>query len=74
MDKLRDVHHPLVNVIDSRKVHAVKIHNPNPQPNEKKKLEFKLLVHEDGQLEMTCLDMNKGEMLESSICSPLQIV
>ena len=73
VDKLRDVHHPLVNVIDSRKVHAVKIHNPNPQPGEKKKLELKLLVHEDGQLEMTCLDMNKGEML-SSICSPLQIV
>ena len=74
VDKLRDVHHPLVNVIDSRKVHAVKIHNPNPQPNEKKKLEFKLLVHEDGQLELTCLDMNKGEMLESSICPSLQIV
>ena len=74
VDKLRDVHHPLVNVIDSRKVHAVKIHNPNPQPNEKKKLEFKLLVHEDGQLELTCLDMNKREMLESSICPSLQIV
>ena len=74
VDKLRDVHHPLVNVIDSRKVHAVKIHNPNPQPGEKKKLELKLLVHEDGQLEMTCLDMNKGEMLESSICPSLQIV
>ena len=74
VDKLRDVHHPLVNAIDSRKVHAVKIHNPNPQPNEKKKLEFKLLVHEDGQLELTCLDMNKGEMLESSICPSLQIV
>ena len=74
VDKLRDLHHPLVNVIDSRKVHAVKIHNPNPQPGEKKKLELKLLVHEDGQLEMTCLDMNKGEMLESSICPSLQIV
>ena len=74
VDKLRDVHHPQVNVINCRKVHNVKIHNPNPQPGEKKKLEFKLLVHEDGQLEMTCLDMNKGEMLESSICSPLQIV
>ncbi|OAO12741.1 chaperone Hsp70 [Blastocystis sp. ATCC 50177/Nand II] len=74
VDKLRDVHHPIVNVIDSKKVHNVKIHNPNPQPNEKKKLEFKLLVHEDGQLELTCLDMNKGEMLESSICPSLQIV
>ena len=74
VDEMRDVHHPIVNVIDSRKVHAVKIHNPNPQPGEKKKLELKLLVHEDGQLELTCLDMNKGEMLESSICSPLQIV
>ena len=74
VDKLRDVHHPQVNVIDSRKVHNVKIHNPNPQPGEKKKLELKLLVHEDGQLEMTCLDMNKGEMLESSICPSLQIV
>ena len=73
VDKLRDVHRPIVNVIDSRKVHAVKIHNPNPQPNEKK-LECKLLVHEDGQLEVTCLDMNKGEMLESSICPSLQIV
>ncbi|KAM7457771.1 hypothetical protein BLSTO_01463 [Blastocystis sp. subtype 1] len=74
VDEMRDVHHPIVNVIDSRKVHAVKIHNPNPQPNEKKKLEFKLLVHEDGQLELTCLDMNKREMLESSICPSLQIV
>ena len=74
VDKLRDVHHPIVNVIDSKKVHNVKIHNPNPQPNEKKKLEFKLLVHEDGQLELTCLDMNKREMLESSICPSLQIV
>ena len=74
VDEMRDVHHPIVNVIDSRKVHAVKIHNPNPQPGEKKKLELKLLVHEDGQLEMTCLDMNKGEMLESSICPSLQIV
>ena len=74
VDKLRDVHHPLVNVIDSRKVHAVKIHNPNPQPNEKKKLELKLLVHEDGELEMTCVDMSTGRMLESSLYSPLQIV
>ena len=74
VDEMRDVHHPIVNVIDSRKVHAVKIHNPNPQPGEKKKLELKLLVHEDGQLELTCLDMNKGEMLESSICPSLQIV
>ena len=74
VDKLRDVHHPLVNVIDSRKVHAVKIHNPNSQPGEKKKLELKLLVHEDGQLEMTCLDMNKGEMLESSIYSAMMVV
>ena len=74
VDKLRDVHHPQVNVINCRKVHNVKIHNPNPQPGEKKKLELKLLVHEDGQLEMTCLDMNKGEMLESSICPSLQIV
>ena len=74
VDKLRDVHHPLVNVIDSRKVHAVKIHNPNPQPGEKKKLELKLLVHEDGELEVTCLDMSKGKMLESSICPSLQIV
>ncbi len=74
VDKLRDVHHPQVNVINCRKVHVVKIHNPNPQPGEKKKLELKLLVHEDGQLEMTCLDMNKGEMLESSICPSLQIV
>ena len=74
VDKLRDVYHPLVNVIDSRKVHAVKIHNPNPQPNEKKKLELKLLVHEDGELEMTCVDMSTGRMLESSLYSPLQIV
>ena len=74
VDKLRDLHHPLVNVIDSRKVHAVKIHNPNSQPGEKKKLELKLLVHEDGQLEMTCLDMNKGEMLESSIYSAMMVV
>ena len=71
---MRDVHHPLVNVIDSRKVHAVKIHNPYPQPNEKKKLEFKLLVHKDGQLELTCLDMINNTMLESSIFSPLLIV
>ena len=74
VDKLRNVHHPLVNVIDSRKVHAVKIHNPNPQPNEKKKLELKLLVHEDGQLEMTCLDMSKNTMLESSIYNAMMVV
>ena len=74
VDEMRDVHHPLVNVINCRKVHVVKIHNLNPQPNEKKKLEFKLLVHEDGQLEMTCLDMNKGEMLESSIYNAMMVV
>ena len=48
--------------------------DPNIFGCEVKKLEFKLLVHEDGQLELTCLDMNKGEMLESSICPSLQIV
>ena len=74
VDKLRDMHHPLVSVINCKNVHNVKIHNPNPQPGEKKKLELKLLVHEDGQLEMTCLDMNKGEMLESSIYSAMMVV
>ena len=72
-DKLRDKHHPMVNVMDSKKIHAVKIRNPNPQPYEKKKLEFKLLVHEDGTLEMTCLDMNAGMMLESSIYDPMMV-
>lgn len=72
-DKLRNIHHPLVNVMDSKKIHAVKIRNPNPQYNERKKLEFKLLVHDDGELEMTCLDMNTGRMLESSICDPIMV-
>ena len=74
VDKLRDVHLPLVNVTTCKKVHNVKIHNLNPQPNEKKKLELKLLVHEDGQLELTCLDLSTGRMLESSVYSSLLIV
>ena len=74
VDKLRDVHLPLVNVTTCKKVHNVKIHNSNPQPNEKKKIEFQLLVNKDGQLEMTCLDRSKDTMLESSIFSPLLIV
>ena len=74
VDKLRDVHLPLVNVTTCKKVHNVKIHNSNPQLNEKKKIEFQLLVNKDGQLEMTCLDRSKDTMLESSIFSPLLIV
>ncbi|KAK8821399.1 hypothetical protein WA577_006697 [Blastocystis sp. JDR] len=74
VDKLRDVHLPLVNVTTCKKVHNVKIHNSNPQLNEKKKLELKLLVHEDGQLELTCLDLSTGRMLESSVYSSLLIV
>ena len=74
VDKLRDMHHPLVSVINCKNVHNVKIHNLNPQPNEKKRLELKLLVHEDGQLELTCLDLSTGRMLESSFYSPLLIV
>ena len=72
VDEMRDMHHPLVNVINCKKVHNVKIHNPHPQRY--KILEFKLLVHEDGQLELTCLDLSTGRMLESSIFSPLLIV
>ncbi|KAM7454953.1 hypothetical protein BLSTO_04289 [Blastocystis sp. subtype 1] len=74
VDKLRDVHLPLVNVTTCKKVYNVKIHNSNPQPNEKKRIEFQLLVNKDGQLEMTCLDRSKDTMLESSIFSPLLIV
>ena len=74
VDKLRDVHLPLVNVTTCKKVHNVKIHNSNPQPNEKKRIEFQLFVNKDGQLEMTCLDRSKDTMLESSIFSPLLIV
>ena len=72
VDEMRDMHHPLVNVINCKKVHSVKIHNPHPQRY--KILEFQLLVHEDGQLELTCLDMINKTMLESSIFSPLLIV
>ncbi|KAK8817961.1 hypothetical protein WA556_005782 [Blastocystis sp. ATCC 50177/Nand II] len=72
VDEMRDMHHPLVNVINCKKVHNVKIHNPHPQRY--KTLVFKLLVHEDGQLELTCLDLSTGRMLESSIYSPLLIV
>ena len=74
VDKLRDVHHPLVSVINCKNVHNVKIHNLNPQPNEKKRIEFQLLVHEDGQLELTCLDLSTGRMLESSVYYSLLIV
>ena len=72
VDEMRDMHHPLVNVINCKKVHNVKIHNPHPQRY--KTLVFKLLVHEDGQLELTCLDLSTGRMLESSFYSPLLIV
>ena len=72
MDEMRDMHHPLVNVINCKNVHNVKIHNLNHQRY--KTLAFKLLVHEDGQLELTCLDLSTGRMLESSIFSPLLIV
>ena len=72
VDEMRDMHYPLVNVINCKKVHAVKIHNPHPQRY--KTLVFKLLVHEDGQLELTCLDLSTGRMLESSVYSSLLIV
>ena len=72
VDEMRDMHNPLVSVINCKKVHSVKIHNPHPQRY--KTLVFELLVHEDGQLELTCLDLSTGRMLESSIFSPLLIV
>ena len=60
--------------MDCKKVHIVKIRNPRPVSSGIQKFEFKLIVHEDGTLELTCMDLDTGEMLESSIYDAPMIV
>ena len=74
VEQFRNIKHPLVNKVDCKKVHIVKIRNPRPVSSGIQKFEFKLIVHEDGTLELTCMDLDTGEMLESSIYDAPMIV
>ena len=74
VEQFRNIKHPTVNKVDCKKVHIVKIRNPRPVSSGIQKFEFKLLVHEDGTLELTCMDMDTGRMLESSIYDKPMVV
>ena len=74
VEQFRNIKHPLVNKVDCKKVHIVKIRNPRPVSSGIQKFEFKLHVHEDGTLELTCMDMDTGRMLESSIYDAPMVV
>ena len=74
VEQLRNIKHPTVNKMDCKKVHTVKIRNPRPISSDIQKFEFKLIVHEDGTLELTCMDMDTGRMLESSIYDKPMVV
>ena len=74
VEQFRNIKHPTVNKVDCKKVHIVKIRNPRPVSSGIQKFEFKLIVHEDGTLELTCMDMDTGRMLESSIYDKPMVV
>ena len=74
VEQFGNIKHPLVNKVDCKKVHIVKIRNPRAVSSGIQKFEFKLIVHEDGTLELTCMDLDTGEMLESSIYDAPMIV
>ena len=74
VEQFRNIKHPTVNKVDCKKVHIVKIRNPRPVSSGIQKFEFKLHVHEDGTLELTCMDMDTGRMLESSIYDKPMVV
>ena len=74
VERFGNINHPLVNRVDCQKVHIAKIRNPRPVSSGIQKFEFKMIVHEDGTLELTCKDLDTGEMLESSIYDTPMIV